>query len=78
MNIERFDDILIGLFTTFISNNEIAYKFYDEIKTEILCEELINQLIEQTGFDIDKEHISTFILTGAQRIVDIIMDQYHC
>lgn len=75
-NIERFDDILIGLFTTFVSNNEIAYKFYDEIKTEILCEELIYQLIEQTGFDVDKEHISTFILTGAQRIVDIIMDQY--
>ena len=77
-SLSRQNDNLIALFTEFISKNEAAREFYDSIDKSILCESVINELVSETGFDIDENAISEFILNRAGRIDMILVEQSMC
>lgn len=75
-NISRESDRLIELFTEFISGNEAAREFYDSIDKKVLCENVINETIAETGFDVDEKVISDFILNGADKIEMTLGEQF--
>ena len=74
-NLSRKNDRLIALFTEFVSNNETAGEFYDSIDKSILCEKVINEIISETGFNVDEKAISDFILNGVSEIEMILSEQ---
>lgn len=74
-NVERSSDKLIELFCEFIENNKEANDMYSKINTDSITESVINELIEQTGFDVDREHISKFILNGCKLVQERIIEQ---
>ena len=74
-DISRQRDKLIELFTDFISKNETAREFYESIDKSLLCEDVINEIVEKTSFDVDKKAISEFILNGASKIEMILGEQ---
>ncbi|MDO4562515.1 MAG: hypothetical protein Q4C12_01640 [Clostridia bacterium] len=76
-NIERTNDRLITLFGQFISDNAAAMAYYDEIDRSILTEELLNHLIDQTGFEVDREHIVKFIMSGDAVVCEMASGQEH-
>lgn len=74
-SIERSNDKLIELFVEFIENNETARDMYKAIDTDSITESMINKLIDQTSFEVDKDHISKFILNGYKLVQKRIVEQ---
>lgn len=71
----RQNDKMIELFCDFIQGNEIARGYYNEIDKDTLSEETIRDIIQKTGFVVDEQAITAFIVSGKDHIADIISEQ---
>lgn len=67
-NISRDKDRMISLFCEFVLEREIAKSIYEEINKESITDELIKECIDKTGFNVDAEKVSTFIINGVKTI----------
>ena len=54
---------LINLFIRFISNNELARRYYEEIDQSVITKDLIDELIADTGFEVDRQKVIDFVLS---------------
>ena len=67
--------MLVSVFKEFILNNEQARSYYEEIDQVSITQELLNDLIDKTGFDVDKQKVIDFVLSGVSVIQDLIPHQ---
>lgn len=67
--------MLVALFKDFILNNEQARKYYEEINQNFITEELLRELISETGFDVDCQKVIDFVLSGVSVIQNLIPSQ---
>ena len=67
--------ILVSMFKDFILNNELARSYYEEIDQDFITEELLNELIGRTGFDVDKQKVIDFVLSGVSVIQNLLASQ---
>lgn len=67
--------MLVRVFKDFILNNELARSYYEEIDQDFITKELLNELIDRTGFDVDRQKVIDFVLSGVSVIQNLIPSQ---
>lgn len=71
-DVHRTHDGLIGFFETFIKDCEKAHKMYREMKLPVITESIVNECLDEIPIEVDRDYIRTFILSGQERVREII------
>lgn len=67
-DVERKNDKLIQLFIDFLSQNQKATSYFNEMRIPEITGEMIEECIDKTGFPVDREYIKSFIINEEQQI----------
>ena len=72
-NISRENDLLIELFTELLNENEKAYALFKDMSIPKLTEDIINECIDDTALEIDRDFIVKFVLNGVYKIEEYLI-----
>lgn len=67
--------VLVSSFKDFILNNELARSYYEEIDQTVITKNLLDELITDTGFEVDRQKVIDFVLSGVSVLQNLIPSQ---
>ena len=60
------------MFVSFIKNNEEIKKAYQEIDLPSINKDIIEEVLNEINFDVDRKNIASYILLRYKTLIDLI------